>query len=191
MLKRFIAIIALCVVPFLSARAGSTHQASEREDALVLKAALHSQCESGKGFVLLSSMAAAPRTGDDIGDADESGAFDDLKRRNSSVTALPEGLSCKAVRLREEREIKVFFEQDSVSAEELPVDDAWKRLYESFPGAKGWMTLSLPGYSPDGAIALVYVARYCGSLCGGGSYVYLRRTDGGWKVLFSFPTWVS
>lgn len=191
MLKRFAAVIAFLAWPCLSIQAGSSVQVIDHEDELVLKAALHSQCRSDKGYVLLSSMAAAPKAGDDLGGADESGAFDDLKRRNGSEAALPADLSCEGVRVHDEREIQHFFDRDSMPAEEMSADGVWKRFFESFPGSRGWMALSLPGYSPDRAIALVYIAHYCGNLCGSGSYVYLRRIEGQWRVLFSFPTWIS
>jgi len=189
MLKRFIAMITLCAVPCLSASTGSS-QVFELEDQLVLKAALESRCQSTGTYAVLSSTAAGPRADDDMG-ADESGAFQDLKLRNGSTAALPAALSCAGVRLHDRGAIDRLFGLASASEEGVSLDERWKKFYASFPGAHGWMTLSLPGYSSDRDIALVYVAHYCGSLCGGGAYVYLRRVEGQWKVIISIPTWVS
>lgn len=154
-------------------------------------AALSSQCQSKDGYVLLSTTTVTPRETDDMGKADESGAFEDLKRRNGSAASLPEGLSCQGARLHDQQEIQRFFDRDAVSVSAMPLDAAWKKLYESFPGATGWMSVSLPGYAPSRDIAVVYVAHHCGSLCGEGSYVYLRRTDSRWRVIVRFPIWVS
>ena len=191
MLKHLAAVIVLLALSYLSVRADPAAKSSEREDAAVLRAALNSQCQSKEGYVLLSSTTVAPREDDDMGEVDESGAFADLKRRNGSSISLPESLACKGARLHREQEIRRFFDQDSMPAGKAPLDEGWKKLFEAFPGATGWTSVSLPGYSPDGDVAVVYVAHHCGSLCGQGMYVYLHRTDDQWKVLVRFPAWVS
>lgn len=191
MLKRLVVVITFLALPFLSAQAGSAAQASQQEDVLVLRAVLYSQCQSTDGYALLSSTAVAPRETDDMGDADESGAFKDLKRRNRSTASLPEGLSCQGASMHDEQEIQRFFDRDSLSAGKMSLDAAWKKLFESFPEATGWMSVSLPGYTASRDIAVVYVAHHCGSLCGQGSYVYLHRSGGEWKVVVRFPIWVS
>ncbi len=191
MLKNLAAVIVLLALSYLSVRADPAAKASEREDAAVLQAALNSQCQSKEGYVLLSSTTIAPREDDDMGEVDESGAFADLKRRNGSSISLPESLACKGARLHREQEIRRFFDQDSMPAGKASLDEGWKKLFEAFHGATGWTSVSLPGYSPDGDVAVVYVARHCGSLCGQGMYVYLRRANDQWKVLVRFPVWVS
>jgi len=190
MLKRIIAVVMLFALPGLAAQAAPGSQI-DHEDASVLQAVLQSQCQSKDGYVLLSSKPAVPRESDDMGDADESGAFYDLKRRSGSSTVLPKDLSCNGVKLRDGEEIHRFFVGSKEQIGKASLEAAWKKLYESFPGSTGWMSVSLPGYAPSGDIAIVYVALYCGSLCGQGTYVYLHRNDGHWKVLVRFPIWVS
>ncbi|WP_201316408.1 hypothetical protein [Dyella sp. EPa41] len=191
MLKHLVAVIALLGLPCLSVQADTATQPIEREDAAVLRASLSSQCQAKDGYVLLSSTTVTPRENDDMGEADESGAFADLKRRNGSTVSLPESLACKGARQHREQEIRRFFDEDSMSTGKVSLDEAWKKLFEAFPGATGWTSISLPGYSTDGDIAVVYIARHCGSLCGQGIYVYLRRVNNQWKVLVRFPVWVS
>jgi len=191
MLKRCIAVIAFTVFPCLSSLAGSPIPTAQQEDTAVLQAALTSLCQSKNGYVLLSSTTAAPRPADDMGDADQSGAYSDLERRNEAAALLPEDLACQGAKLVREQEIKRFFDHESNLANKVSLDEAWKKFYESFPGTTGWTSVSLPGYSPDGEIAIVYMAHYCGTLCGGGTYVYLRRIGGKWKMLVDFPGWVS
>ncbi|MET3654597.1 hypothetical protein ABIC75_004345 [Dyella japonica] len=191
MLKRLVAVITFITLPCLCVQADPANQPFQNEDLAVLRASLDSQCQAPDGYVLLSSTTAAPREGDDLGEADESGAFADLKSRNGSTTSLPEDLACKGARLHRAQEIRRFFDQNPTSGSELSLDEAWKKLFEAFPGATGWTSVSLPGYSPDGGIAIVYVAHHCGALCGQGEYVYLRHAKNQWKVLMRFPVWVS
>ncbi len=192
MLKHLVAVFTFLALPGLSAWAGSAAQALQQEDVAVLRSALNSLCEAKDGYVLLSATTVSPREADDMGEADESGAFADLKRRNGSTASLPESISCKGARLHDAQEIHGFFDDESMAAGgKVSLNDAWKKLYETFPGATGWTSVSLPGYSPEKDIAVVYVANHCGSLCGQGSYVYLHRVKDQWKVLVRFPVWVS
>jgi len=191
MLKRFVVVFTFFALPCLSAQAGQTAEKFQREDAAVLRAALNSRCQTKDGYVLLSSTTVAPGEADEMGEADESGAFSDLKRRNGSAASLPESLACNGARLHREQEIQRFFVRDSMSVSKESLDEAWKKLFEAFPGATGWTSVSIPGYSPEGDIAVVYVAYHCGALCGHGSYVYLRRANDQWKVLVRSPVWVS
>lgn len=161
------------------------------QDALVLRAVLASQCAAGNGYVILSSMSVAPDESDDLQGVDESGALEDLTRRNESAVSLPEGLICNRVRLHDELEISGFLKPGPEASAEIRLDEAWKRFYESFPGATGWMSVSLPGYGPGKDIAIVYVADHCGRLCGQGTYVYLRRANDRWNVLLRLPVWKS
>lgn len=191
MLKRSAVVFAFLMLPCLTAHAGPTTQVAQQEDALVLRAALKSQCEAKDGYVLLSTTLVAPVEAYDMGGADESGAFADLKRRTGSAVRLPEDFTCKGVRLHREKDIQRFFDHESSAANQASLDESWKKLYKSFPEATGWTSVSLPGYSPDGDIAVVYVAHHCGTLCGMGTYVYLRRARDGWEVLVRVPVWVS
>jgi hypothetical protein len=93
--------------------------------------------------------------------------------------------------MQDDQTIRKFFDQTPGQAGKNPVQHNWERLYAAFPGATGWMSLSLPGYAITGDIAVVYVALYCGSLCGQGRYVYLQRIHGHWRVLVRVPVWVS
>ncbi|SFR86832.1 hypothetical protein SAMN05216570_0141 [Dyella sp. OK004] len=191
MFKRLIAIVMFCVLPYLSAQASEESSVAQREDAPVLRAVLQSQCQSNNGYVILSSKAVAPGAAADIGGADESGAFDDLKRRNMSAVSLPGGLSCRGVQLREDKEIQAFSEPLHEVAGKISLGEGWKKMHESLPGATGWMSVSLPGYAPSRDVAVVYVVLHCGSLCGQGAYVYLHRINGQWKALVRFPVWVT
>jgi hypothetical protein len=191
MLKRIVAVWTFLALSCLPVMAGLAAENFQKEDAAVLRAALHTQCQAKQGYVLLSSTTVAPEETYDMGEFDESGAFADLKHRNGPSVSLPEGVACNGARPHREQELQRFFDRKLVTSGKASLDEAWEKLYESFPGATGWMSVSLPGYSPKGDIAVVYTAHHCGSLCGQGFYVYLRRANGQWQVLVRFPVWVS
>jgi len=67
----------------------------------------------------------------------------------------------------------------------------WRAFRERFPATLGWATLSAVGYGDSGRQAVVYVEHHCGSLCGAGNLVLLRKTDAGWSVIAIEETWVS
>lgn len=191
MLRRLITAAMLSGLLWLPASSAREPSADTQTDALVLEAVLSSQCQSSDGFVLLSLRSISPSQDAELGSADESGAFDDLKRRNGSTATLPSSISCRGVHVLEDRKVRQLFEGGKHSVDKDLLGDRWKQFYARFPSATGWMSLSLPGYTADGDIAIVYQVVRCGSLCGQGMYVYLHRVNGQWKVLVRFPVWVS
>jgi hypothetical protein len=70
-------------------------------------------------------------------------------------------------------------------------DYFWRAFAAMFPNAVGTVSLSPPGYSRSGDQAVVYVEHGCGSLCGEGRIVWLRRTDGRWRIVRTHGVWVS
>ena len=69
--------------------------------------------------------------------------------------------------------------------------EAWARFYRQFPGSTGLVSLSRIGFNDDHTEALVYVAHTCGSLCGSGEFVILKKTQGHWTIDRTDPIWVS
>lgn len=70
--------------------------------------------------------------------------------------------------------------------------DGWEKFYRKYPQTRGFATFSRVGFNADKTQALVYQAHSCGGLCGGGSYILLTRTNGGWTIKGRVgPTWVS
>jgi hypothetical protein len=56
----------------------------------------------------------------------------------------------------------------------------WDSFYDRYPQSGGLIHLSAVGFNADKTKALVYIAHYCGSLCGIESYVYLEKQGGKW-----------
>ena len=70
-------------------------------------------------------------------------------------------------------------------------DKYWSAFYQRFPGSSGSIELSAIGYSPNKDLAILLVDQGCGSLCGSGYVVALRRVADGWRIAAIQQTWVS
>jgi hypothetical protein len=64
----------------------------------------------------------------------------------------------------------------------------WERLA---PGACGSWTVSRPGFSRDGAQAVIYRSVFWAPLAAAGSLVVLERKQGGWVVAAEVMIWIS
>ena len=71
------------------------------------------------------------------------------------------------------------------------VMEGWKTLEERYPGASGFIRLAGVGFNPERDEALTYVERGCGSLCGTGTYVLLKKSAKGWKVEKTVTLWIA
>ena len=71
------------------------------------------------------------------------------------------------------------------------VMEGWKTLEEKYPGASGFIRLAGVGFNPEKDEALTYVEHGCGSLCGTGTYVLLRKSAKGWKVDKTVMLWIA
>jgi hypothetical protein len=67
----------------------------------------------------------------------------------------------------------------------------WPRFANKYPSARGYVTLSPVAFDPDRSEALVYTEEYCGFGCSQGTYAYLKRIGGRWKVMKKLTAWVS
>jgi hypothetical protein len=70
-------------------------------------------------------------------------------------------------------------------------DKYWQEYYQRFPGASGIIELSAIGYSADGSAGVLMVDTGCGSLCGNGYIVVVKRDRGLWRLARIQNTWVS
>lgn len=67
----------------------------------------------------------------------------------------------------------------------------WSRFYQRYPRSGGSIILSAIGYSVRGDVALLMVEHSCGSLCGEGSTVIVKRDNGRWHLIAIQNMWVS
>lgn len=59
-------------------------------------------------------------------------------------------------------------------------DAYWHSFYTKYPNSGGLITVTRPGFSADGATALMYIGRACGGRCGAFGYAVLRKEHGRW-----------
>src|SRR6266576_4551552 len=60
-----------------------------------------------------------------------------------------------------------------------------------FPNNLGYFIVSPVGLNLNKSEALLYVDHFCSGLCGGGTYVLMRKTNGVWHVVDQYGMWVS
>ncbi len=70
--------------------------------------------------------------------------------------------------------------------------DGWAAFQRRFPGASGYLAMTIPVFTSDSAQAALYYEYHCGYLCGEGVLIWLvRREDGQWSVQRTLRFWVS
>ena len=83
---------------------------------------------------------------------------------------------------------------DVVSRKDLPRGDSekyWDEFNGKFPGSRGLIAFSRPGFDADRKYALVYFHVSCGNLCGERGYALLRFIGGRWIVVRRVVTMMS
>jgi hypothetical protein len=148
-------------------------------DRDVISAVVRQMCKQKmSGYVVLSSATATVNPAFTPESLDDS-ARRSLLERNKVSVALPDIDTCESLRLVDGEEIEHYL---GVPGSDFR--DRWVAFYEKFADASGVMSLSLPGYSKEGDIAVVQIASSCGETCGGGSFWVLRKVSGQWSVEF-------
>jgi hypothetical protein len=72
-----------------------------------------------------------------------------------------------------------------------PREGPWTGFYRRYPGSGGYVELSAVGFDAAKQRAMVYVAHYCGTLCGGGRSHLLEKVDGEWREIEEYSTLVG
>ena len=91
-----------------------------------------------------------------------------------------------------EKPFMSFVKVKVVARKDLPSSDTidprnprefWNQFHAKYPGARGIITFSRPGFDKSGSHALVYYRLSCGTLCGQVGYVLLKNSGGQWRIL--------
>ena len=115
-----------------------------------------------------------------LGDLRIDGLRPALKKRNRKSTAVPD----------------FDFRAPLVFADVKKVDAAlkrgwWNEFYRQYPGTRGMVRFSLPGFAADGRTAVVYSSLRSGGRSGMGAMYYLEMLDGKWEVQQQADLWAS
>jgi hypothetical protein len=61
-----------------------------------------------------------------------------------------------------------------------PDGGAWTEFHRRYPASRGFMQVSAVGFDAEKKRAMVYLAHYCGVMCGGGRHYLLEKREDGW-----------
>jgi hypothetical protein len=149
-------------------------------DQEIIAAVIHQLCaQKTTGYLVLSSASSLEFPALTPTKMDESMRRSLLERNKTSVT-LPVVKACGTLKFVDATELDNYFGAHGPAT--IPRGDPWEMFYKKFANASGMMSISLPGYSTDGMLAIVQVAAACGQTCGGGSFWILQRTSGHWRI---------
>jgi hypothetical protein len=116
----------------------------------------------------------------------DTAAVRDLLARSREARSLKE-----ATRLPLRIPVTLVDRQTLSSLPQRDPERYWSEFYEKYPGSDGLIEVSTIGYGPNGDFAILLVDRGCGSLCGHGYIVALRRVAGVWRIASIQQTWIS
>jgi len=98
---------------------------------------------------------------------------DDFKLQNARVRMLlPDRDLHSPYTLVPRKEIMAFFTKGP---------ESWQGFYRRYPDSGGYIEMSAVGFNASRTRAMVYIAHYCGGLCGGGAHHLLEKVDGSWR----------
>ena len=67
----------------------------------------------------------------------------------------------------------------------------WDDFYKRYPATSGFVRVSQSVLTKDRQQALIYVAHYCGGLCGTGTVLLLKRSGSTWRIVKKEMLWIS
>ena len=106
--------------------------------------------------------------------------LDDFIARNQKSTGVAEKPFGSYVR------VKVVSKKDLPSSDTIDPKsprEFWNQFRAKYPGARGLISFSRPGFDEGGKHALVYYRLSCGTLCGQVGYVLLKYSAGKWSIM--------
>lgn len=68
--------------------------------------------------------------------------------------------------------------------------DGWQQFYKNY-GNTGFHKYSVPLFSVDKSLCIVYMGFHCGGLCGEGSTRIYKKKHGYWHLVKEYGSWVS
>ncbi len=104
----------------------------------------------------------------------------ELAKRNTQPSAIPQIGPKDRVVLKSKKQLNAIFKKGF-----------WAEFRRIFPNSGGLMKLSLPVYSKDGKMALIYSSRATDGRAGSGWLKLFEKVDGKWKSIWSLTLWRS
>lgn len=186
-----LAAVSAAVITVLSVPAGAEQGPLSPDDAIVLRAVfdLWGACKAHpKGVEVVVTSPIAPDPFGGHLPQSLSTVEQDAKRRFQAGTALPR-LACPGVRWESYDDVKAAL--NDRTREPDFAHWGWEGFYARFPKSTGVTYLSVPGYSEDGRIALVYLSNSAGLMAGSSWWLEFKKVSGRWRWVKSHPVSVS
>jgi hypothetical protein len=70
-------------------------------------------------------------------------------------------------------------------------DFFWSQFYRLYPRSAGFAVFSGVGYNATRDVAILTTDFSCGTLCGNGYLIVIKRVGGAWKIATIHHTWLS
>lgn len=182
------AVLLLALVGCASAPR-STAPAAAVDEAAVYGAVVDHFVPVGKTALVLDSTTV-PR-GPVLADVAQRSSAElttSFAEANRAARALPQPLpSTRTVRFV--RRGSLPFATSPTASEDL--EARWRRFNEHARDGEGFYEFSGIGFDAVRSTAVLYASHSCGTLCGSGNLVTLRRRGGRWVVVETAMLWVS
>jgi len=160
---------------------------SANPDAEVYAAVIDHLVQAGKVAVVIDSTFIPPGGGADVAQNEAAEVASSFREANRARRPLPRPLpSTRTIRFTRNADLPFARQTGTPDLEAL-----WRSFNEQFPGAGGYYNLSGIGVDTSRSTAVVYAGHHCGSLCGTGYRVTLRRAGSRWQVAKADMLWVS
>ena len=167
----------------------SAAPAAATDEAAVYAAVIDHLVPASRTAIVIDSTAVprGPVAGD-VGQRANPELASSFAEANRAARLLPRTIpSARTVRFTRRGELPFF--APTAPGEDL--EARWRQFNQRFPGAGGFYEFSAIGFDATRSTALLYTSHSCGSLCGSGNLVTLRRTGGRWQVADAAMLWVS
>ncbi|MBD0319713.1 MAG: hypothetical protein ICV87_05225, partial [Gemmatimonadetes bacterium] len=179
MIRSVLLLLALAGCASAPRSAAPAAPAAVTDEAAVYAAVIDHFVGAGKSAVVIDSTNLRGPVGSDVARRASAELASSFAEANRAPRAIPRPLpTARTIRFTRHRELP--FSAPGAGVEEL--ETRWRRFGELFPGAEGFYQFSAIGFDAARSTAVLYTSHSCGSLCGSGNLVTLRRTGGRWQV---------
>ena len=158
------------------------------DEAAVYAAVIDHFVPAGKSVVVIDSTAVRGPVGGDVARRASAELAASFTEANRARRPIPRPLpTTRTVWFTRHRELP--FAAGGAGIEDL--EARWREFNQRYPDAQGFHEFSAIGFDAARSTAVLYASHGCGSLCGSGNLVTLRRTGGRWQVVEAQMLWAS
>src|SRR5262245_20326857 len=105
--------------------------------------------------------------------------------RNNTEVEIEDRFDLTAkVAIVDRKEISEIFSREGLQTR-------WELFYRKYPDSGGFIQLSRVGFDAIANQALTFVSHWCGGRCASGTYYFLMKENGEWKIKKQELVWVS